>query len=207
MATSAFYNISSGRPPFLWSTFTSICWEPHQNLATEPRSYDICNEYSSIDVQNYLISRNEVFDCRRLFSTRNLNQADCLALLRVTAAFGRDWLSYADNHALPFSNIVKMWWFGNLRSCPKLWKSYVGALEWSFHLWSGHFLKYVNTLILDTLSFFSWEWCKWHFYRDNLLLENSFLFRIVVIHYSAWLNLSSQHCALWMLRDYNFNLG
>jgi len=36
-------------------------------------------------------------------------EADCLALLRVTAAFGQDWLSYADNHALPFNNIVKMW--------------------------------------------------------------------------------------------------
>ena len=45
-------NFSSGRPPFPWSTFTSICWEPHQNLATELRSYDMCNEYSSIDVQN-----------------------------------------------------------------------------------------------------------------------------------------------------------
>ena len=40
--------------------------------------------------------------------TTNPNQADCLALLRVTAAFGQDWLSYADNHALPFNNIAKM---------------------------------------------------------------------------------------------------
>jgi len=36
-------------------------------------------------------------------------EADCLALLRVTSAFGQDWLSYADNHALPFNNIAKMW--------------------------------------------------------------------------------------------------
>ena len=43
VATSAFYNISPGRPPFPWSTFTSICWESHQNLATELRSYYICN--------------------------------------------------------------------------------------------------------------------------------------------------------------------
>jgi len=36
-------------------------------------------------------------------------EADCLALLRVTAALGQDWLHYADQAAQPFHESQRMW--------------------------------------------------------------------------------------------------
>jgi len=36
-------------------------------------------------------------------------EADCLALLRVTAALGQDWLHYADQTAQPFNKSHRMW--------------------------------------------------------------------------------------------------
>jgi len=36
-------------------------------------------------------------------------EADCLALLRVTAALGQDWLNYADQTAQPFHKSHRMW--------------------------------------------------------------------------------------------------
>ena len=36
-------------------------------------------------------------------------EADCLALLRITATLGQEWLDWMEKHCLMFSDCTKMW--------------------------------------------------------------------------------------------------
>ena len=64
----------------------------------EPKSYSLINLHQHI------------FNCVPAIS--HGAEADCLALLRITAAFGQEWLDWVEKNCIAFSDCQNMWWWG-----------------------------------------------------------------------------------------------
>ena len=67
----------------------------YQTMQDRPKSFSLIN------LHKHLLG---------VFPTKSHGaEEDCLALLRTTAAFGKDWLTWTENHHEKFSDCRKMW--------------------------------------------------------------------------------------------------